>query len=116
MSGEITGVFADGIEVRFWSMFMFYNPVTQQVLYQQVGRNGTLISAQQPVREQALDFGEVERLDATEYSSDGYVKTTRHENVFYDDGSHTSKVYEQDATGEWKQVNEWRWQLTPPSS
>ena len=92
-------------------MFAFYNPVTREVLFQQIGRDGTFISGVQDVRRQPLRYGETERMDTIHYASDGTTKETRHDSVFSEDGSHVSLVFEKDAAGEWVQVNEWLWRL-----
>lgn len=112
MFGEITGVMADGAETRFWTMFAFYNPVTKQVLFQQIGRNGAFISTESPARSEPLEFGETERLDATEYHPDGQIIHSRHENVFHEDGTHTSHVFQRNEAGKWVLKNQWTWKLT----
>lgn len=111
MSGEITGVKPDGTQARFWTLFAFYNPVTRQVLFQQIGRDGTLITGEDPVRTEPLRYGETERFETIEYSTNGQIKLTRHDNVFQDDGTHTSMVYERDESGAWALIAQWKWVL-----
>lgn len=111
MAGEITGVTPDGAQTRFWSMYAFYNPVTQRVSFQQIGRDGTLVTADDAVRAEPLEYGETERLETTEYSATGETKLTRHDNVFREDGTHTSSVYERDESGVWALTAQWKWTL-----
>ncbi len=111
MAGEITGVAPDGAQTRFWSMYAFYNPVTQRVSFQQIGRDGTFVTADDAVRTEPLEYGETERLETTEYSATGEIKLTRHDNVFREDGTHTSSVYERDESGVWALTAQWKWTL-----
>ncbi|HKJ17108.1 MAG TPA: hypothetical protein VJ984_07160 [Xanthomonadales bacterium] len=109
--GKLFGVTDDGRTALFWNMYTTFNPATRTVIFQQVGWGGAYIQGEHPVREEPLAFGEVERLDTGMYAPDGTSKQTRHENVFYDDGSHQANVFEQDENGDWKQTNTWTWKL-----
>jgi len=54
-TGELTGVYSDGREALYWSLLAFYNPVTEQVVLQQIGWDGTLLRGEvavQPGRQQ----------------------------------------------------------------
>lgn len=111
LSGEIIAILDDRTELPSSAMFAFYNPVTERVTFNQIGRNGSFTSAEDPVRRERLEFGEVERFDAVEYLPNGQVKLTRHENVFHGDGTHTSTVLERDESGRWQPVAKWTWTL-----
>ena len=112
MLGELSGVRADGSRTRFWKLYSFYNPVTERVLYLQISRRGDMIRGEDPVRRSPVAFGETERLDTMSYSSSGKVKYTRHENVFSENGTHISNVFERTENGQWEQVDAWTWTLT----
>jgi hypothetical protein len=110
--GVLLGIRADGTSRQFWSLFAFYNPVTEQVTYLQTGTNGALITGETPARTRPLLPGEKDILDTTDYWPDGTVNESRHVNTFNDDGTHTSLVFERDEDGAWQERATWVWTLT----
>ena len=112
MRGELVGLHPDGSRTTFWDLYAFYNPVTRDVLYLQIGRNGAYIEGRSPVREQPLEFGETESLVTTMFQPDGSRITTRHDNVFHEDGTHSADVYQLE-DGKWRLVRTWHWTLAP---
>lgn len=103
-TGELTGRFEDGPEVTYWSLFAFYNPVTEKVIAQQIGWDGTLVRGEVPVQP-----GERQTIDMTMYGASGAMKRTRHQMHFIDADTHTADAYEYGPNGEWKLERRWRW-------
>ena len=77
VSGTLTGVHADGREAIYWTLLAFYNPVTDKVVTQQIGWDGTLIYGEVPVQP-----GPVQLVDMISYGADGTMSISRHENRF----------------------------------
>ena len=102
--GNLTGVFADGREAVYWTLLALYNPVTEKVVTQQVGWDGTLIYGEVP-----LQKGDRQVVDMVSYGTDGQMSISRHENLFEETESHTSIVYERGPDG-WSQTQEWVWE------
>jgi hypothetical protein len=109
--GEVTGVYADGREVRYHSMYAFYNPVTGRVVTQQVGWDGTFSAGDQFLQTVPLIAGDTTNVDMIEYSADGTAKITRHRAEIIDAETHRMDVYERNETGEWTLLREWVWRL-----
>lgn len=104
-TGELTGIFEDGREVVYWSMLVFYNPVTEKIIAQQIGWDGSLVRGEIPVQP-----GERQTIDQTMYGASGAMKRARHQMHFVDADTHTADVYEYGRDGEWQLQRQWRWQ------
>ena len=112
--GKLFGVRDDGSTMLFWNLYATYNPVTDTVVYQQVGRGGGYIHGEAPARTQPLGLGEIERLDAMLYARNGSAKMTRHENTFATQ-SHNANVYERGVDGAWELKRQWHWKRVEES-
>lgn len=104
VTGDLTGIHADGRESLYWTLLAFYNPVTMKVVVQQIGGNGTLMRGdvdRQP--------GPLQIVDMVEYAASGEMRISRHENRFETENTHVSDVLEPDGNGGWKQTQTWAW-------
>ncbi len=109
--GELTGVFENGTTAQYQSMYTIYNPVTQRVIMQQVGWNGTYMLGDASVRMVPLSIGDSENVDMTAYAPDGTAKHTRHKATIVDRNTHQIDLYEKDENGVWLLKREWTWRL-----
>jgi hypothetical protein len=109
--GEVTGIYADGRVARYHAMYAFYNPVTERVVMQQVGWDGTFSEGEHAVRTEPLRSGDVETVDMLAFAPDGRVTAIRHQGVIIDRTSHSMDVYGRNADGEWELEREWVWRL-----
>lgn len=107
-TGELTGLYEDGRQVLYWSLLTFYNPVTERVIAQQIGWDGSLVRGEMPVQP-----GERQVLDATTYAASGAMKRTRHVTHFIEADVKKSDVYEYGPDGEWQLRRQWRWRRHP---
>ena len=113
MIGEIVAITAEGEVFSSSIMYAFYNPVTEKVIDVQVGRNGTLAFGEDRVRDQSTPYGEPEVGSGLEYFPDGTISILRHSNVFVDENTQLSDVFQRDENGEWEKKRQWRWTRLP---
>jgi len=113
LEADLYGVAADGETTKFWKMFMFYNPVTEEIIFKQVGRGGAFIEGGQKVLKAPSPYGEAEIMETIDYWPNGSIKETRHENIFVDAETQQSNVFEKDENGEWKLKQQWVWKRVP---
>ena len=106
--GELMGVYDDGSRVTYWSMIAMYNPVTEKVVTQQVGWDGTLLYGENDVRS-----GDTEIIDMIEYNVNGTMSFSRHEAKHIGNDTRDSDVYIRDADGGWALQAEWTWRRVP---
>lgn len=104
VTGQLTGIHPDGREALYWTLLAMYNPVTNKVVTQQIGANGTLLHGDVDIQP-----GPVQIVDMIEYAVDGRLSISRHENRFDAEGSHSSLVFEPDGEGGWRQTQSWTW-------
>lgn len=110
---EITGVTPDGRRAVFWTIYFFYNPVTEEVVSAQIGWNGTYMEGRQRVHEAALTTGGREVFDQLMFARDGTVRITRHELVSTGPDTHTTQTYDRGEGGAWEPRNFRVWTLVP---
>jgi len=113
LEADLFGVTPDGDKINFWKMFMFYNPVTEEVVFKQVGRGGAFIEGGQPVLKSPTPYGEAEIMETADYFPNGSKKETRHANTFVDAETQNSDVFEKDEKGEWVLKQQWVWKRVP---
>ena len=106
VTGDLTGIYENGREVRYWTLYSFFNPVTQKVIAQQIGGDGTYLYG-----ERDPGKGKREILDMLLYGADGKMKIIRHDTLFVDADTQESDVYERDAQGGWKLMRQWVWRM-----
>lgn len=104
VTGRLTGVHPDGRQAVYWSLLAFYNPVTQRVVTQQIGWDGTLLYGDVPVQ-----TGPVQIVDMISYRANGTMSISRHENRFSDPDTHTSVVFEKGPDNEWQRSQAFEW-------
>ena len=102
--GELMGVYDDGARVTYWSLIAMYNPVTQKVVTQQIGWDGTFLYGENDVQ-----TGDSETVDMIEYNVNGTMKIVRHTSRYIGTDVHESDVYERDEDGEWILRAQWTW-------
>lgn len=103
-TGKLTGVYPDGREAVYWSLLALYNPVTERVVTQQIGWDGTLIYGEVPVQ-----TGPVQIVDMISYGADGTMSISRHENRFVGSDKHTSLVFARGPNNDWEQKQTFEW-------
>lgn len=108
---EITGITPDGRVARYWSIYLFHNPVTSEVISVQTGWSGAYMEGRAVLRRQPLALGEPEIADALVFEPTGGAHMLRHEIVFPDERTHTTQTYERDESGSWKPRNFRVWTL-----
>ncbi len=106
--GELMGVYEDGRRVTYWSMIAMYNPVTEKIVTQQVGWDGTLAYGENDVRS-----GDTEIIDMIQYSVDGTMSINRHEATHVGEDVRKSDVFVRDANGDWSLEAQWTWRRVP---
>lgn len=108
MNGTLLGYFPGpdgGREELIWSLYAFHNPVTGDVLVNQIGANGALASGR---AELAADGKHV--IEQILYGPDGSMLALRHEETFAaDGGSYRSDVFERGSDGGWQKRRDWIW-------
>ncbi|NNF60436.1 MAG: hypothetical protein HKN06_03790 [Gammaproteobacteria bacterium] len=105
--GELGGVFEDGKRATYWTLYALYNPVTEKVVTQQIGWDGTLVYGEVPVQP-----GKLQIIDMIRYGADGTLSISRHENIYDNSDTHTSIVYSRNGAG-WSQDQVWEWRRHP---
>lgn len=108
VSGLLTGLYPDGRQATYWTFLSFYNPVTEKVVTQQIGWDGTLLRGDVPVQP-----GPVQIVDMIHYQADGHMRISRHDNRFDSRDKHRSIVMDPDGAGGWKQTQSWEWTRQP---
>jgi hypothetical protein len=109
--GEVTGIYEDGRVARYQSLYAFLNPVTDRVVTQQVGWDGTFHAGDHVLRTEPLAAGDTENVDMIAFTPDGTAKITRHRAEIIDAETHRMDVYERNESGEWTLLREWVWRL-----
>lgn len=106
--GELMGIYDDDSRVTYWSLIAMFNPVTQKIVTQQIGWDGTLVYGENDVQR-----GNRETMDAVEYNANGTMKIVRHISRFVGKSTHESDVFERDALGHWSLQSQWVWHRVP---
>jgi len=110
---EIVGIARENRRAVFWTIYFFYNPVTEEVVSTQVSWNGTYLEGHEPARTEGLQFGETHRSDQIHYNPDGTMSIQRHEIIPVDAITHTTQTYDRDESGSWRPLNFRTWTLLP---
>jgi hypothetical protein len=108
---EITGNTANGRRAVFWTIYFFYNPVTEEVISAQVSWNGTYLEGRESVDPDGVDYGEVHRSDQIHYNPDGTMSIQRHDIMPLDANTHTTQTYTRGDDGSWQPENFRTWTL-----
>lgn len=108
---EVTGVTEDGRRAVFWTIYFFYNPVTEEVVSAQIGWNGTLLEGREAFDADGVAFGETQRFDQLHFNFDGTVSISRHDLVPLDATTHTTQTYSRGEEGRWEPQNFRTWTL-----
>jgi len=108
---EITGHTADNRRAVFWTIYFFYNPVTEEVISAQVSWNGTYLEGREAIDPDGVGFGEVQRSDQIHYNPDGTMSIQRHDIVPVDTNTHTTQTYTRGDDGSWQPENYRTWTL-----
>lgn len=103
VTGELMGVYDDGRRVSYWALLSMYNPVTEKVVTQQIGWDGTLLYGENDVQ-----TGDTQTIDMIEYNANGKMDIVRHVSHFSGAEMHNSDVYER-KDGEWVPKAKWTW-------
>ncbi len=103
---EIVGVYADGREETAFTLYFFYNPVTEEVTQVQSGVRGLFFEGRVDVAEDGRHYQ-----GGLIYFPNGTIKSVRDEVVVVDSNTYISHVFERDEDGDWVQVREWTWKL-----
>ncbi len=108
MVGELVGIFAERggeREVRYWTLYMFYNPASREARAMQVGWNGAIADG--------VAFVDADGrvvIEQTLQAPDGSTSEIRHVETFDASGeSYRAEVFGRDADGEWQPMREWLW-------
>lgn len=108
---EITGNTADDRRAVFWTIYFFYNPVTEEVISAQVSWNGTYLAGREAVDPDGVGYGETHRSDQIHYNPDGTMSIQRHDIVPLDANTHTTQTYTRGDDGRWRPENFRTWTL-----
>lgn len=110
---QIIGLTEDGRRAVYWTIYFFYNPVTDEVVSAQTGWSGAYLEGREPVLEAPLASGDAHIFDQTHYLPDGTASVHRHEVVVVDDRTHTTQTYSQTEAGDWEPNNFRTWTRVP---
>ncbi|GJL97629.1 MAG: hypothetical protein DHS20C06_14460 [Hyphobacterium sp.] len=108
---EITGNTTDGRRAVFWTIYFFYNPVTEDVISAQVSWNGTYLEGRESVDPDGVGYGEIHRSDQIHYNPDGTMSIQRHDIMPLDANTHTTQTYSRGDDGSWQPDNFRTWTL-----
>lgn len=108
ITGELGGIYQTEKgekEIRYWTMYTFYNPITRVAEASQIGWNGS------------IGIGPMHRnidgnlqIDQVFYGVDGSKKDVRHiEKVDKSGDWFVSSVFEKDAADNWVKGRDWIW-------
>ncbi len=103
---EIVSIYDDGRAETNWTLFLTYNPVTDEMYYEQAGGSGVYFRGEAGRTEDGrhVETGLV-------YLTNGTVRSVRDEVEIIDGRTRVSHVFERDESGEWVQAREWTWRL-----
>ena len=110
---EVSGVTEDGRRAVFWTIYLFYNPVTQEIVSVQAGWNGALLTGHEPANPDGFEPGEVQTFDQIHHNPDGTMSIHRHDIVVVDPSTHTTQTYDRAEDGSWRPRNFRTWTLVP---
>jgi len=109
--GEVTGHYADGRTAQYHTIYVFYDPVSKQVLTQQIGWDGSYLSGSSQLRAQTLAPGQTETIDMTVRPMQGDPSENRHEVTPLDAESLLTRVYVRSPGEEWRLESTSTWRL-----
>ena len=110
---EVTGVTEDGRRAVFWTIYLFYNPVTQEIVSAQIGWNGAYLSGHEAVQLDGFDIGDVQVFNQIHHNPDGTMSINRHEIIPVDAQTHSTQTYDRAEDGSWRPRNFRIWTLVP---
>ncbi len=108
VTGELVGIFKTDEgekEIRFWTLYAFYNPVIRKAEAYQIGWNGSIATGSM-YRNADGNL----QIEQTFFGVDGSEKDMKHEEKMDKSGDwFMSDVFEKNAAGNWVEARDWIW-------